>query len=111
MDAQQQLVWDAATTSTATVVLGHHGSFLLVNLAGPTDEAVREAKARGFAYYGVLGVVNGQAVAQFEPGLGDMRAVVAAALEFGSLFADRLKKQEGDAVAWLDALHSLEDPR
>lgn len=112
MDATQKLVFDA---EISVGVLGKGESFVLVPLTepGPLPQAVLDgAKRRDLAFVGVLGVVDGEAFARCEPGVGAIYTMMHAALAFAQQVADRLRPR-GNGVGWLDLerLWELPDPR
>ena len=115
MNAQELLV---SKGSFAVAVIGRGEDFRLIHLDGDVDAAIAEARAEGYGkdnghfFAGVFAVVNGQAIANCEPGLNAHRVMLAAVFEYARQVTDRLKQQHaGDAVEWLNRLHSIEDPR
>jgi hypothetical protein len=106
MDATEKLVSQSATSAA---VLGSGDDFLLVPLEGGTlpVASVEIAKARGYFYCGVLCVVNGHVEIE---GPQEFRPILLrAAVPFAEYVV--AKKRAGDAVDWLEKLHSLPDSR
>ncbi len=110
MDESEQVVFDSEFSCG---VLGRAGEFVLVPLnEGPVEDAMAAARERGFAYCGILAVLDGQAGAKCAPNPDAVFTMLMAALSFARLAADRLRpKSEGDGVEWLTALLSLPDTR
>ena len=112
MNAQELLV---SKGDLAVAVVGREEDFRLIRLDGDLDAAIAEARTEGcngYFFAGVFAVVNGQAIANCEPGLNAHRVMLAAVFEYARQVTDRLKQQHaGDAVEWLNRLHSIEDPR
>jgi hypothetical protein len=110
MDAQEQLVMEG---EISVAVLGKGAEFVLIELQGDIDEAATsQAREKGYAYCGVLGVKDGTAGAKCEPNPDAVYTMMHAGLAFAQLVADRLKqKPKGDGAEWLAALFALDDPR
>ena len=110
MDAQERLV---SVSEFSAAVLGRAGEFVLVPLGNGLDEnLMREALDKNFYCCGYMGVVGGRAVAEPSPHPDAVLTMLRASFAFAELAADWLRPQpKSDAVAWLEALYRLEDPR
>jgi hypothetical protein len=111
-DAEDKLVFES---EMAAGVLGRGEDFILVHLNDkPLDAAVlAEATAKGFAWCGVLGLLNGKPEVQLSPENPEAaRTMCFAGLAFAHIIADHMRPQNpGDAVDWLTRLHALRDAR
>ena len=110
MDAHQQLAYES---EIAYAVLGRSGSFTLVKLSGEIEPDVSaEALTKGYAYCGMVGVRNGQAIAQCESDADSLLTMVHAGVAATQLLAEHLiRPKEADAVGWLESLYCLADTR
>lgn len=112
----QELLVTKGDTAVAVISRGRGEGFMFIRLdVGPyaLDAVIADAHAKGFdTFAGAMAVVNGQAVARCNPGLDNMRVMMAAAFEYARLVADRLQTQpKDDFVEFAERLWSLEDPR
>ncbi len=111
-DAEEKLVFES---EMAAGVLGKGEDFVLVHFNDkPFDTAqLAEAKARGFAWCGVLGLCNGVPQARVSPDNPEaIYTMCFAGLAYAHLVAEHLRPQpKSDAVEWLSRLHALPDAR
>lgn len=112
---QEMQVALIASGDHAVAVVGRGASeaFRFIRTDGDVAAAIAAALMEGFdTFAGVMATVDGQAVARCNPGLDNMRTMVAAAFQYARLVVDRLKQQQaGDEVEWLGALYRLPDTR
>jgi hypothetical protein len=75
--------------------------------------AVGRAVEIGYAFCGVMGVKNGRAAISCEPDADAWTTMLAAAVPFAQMVADRLREQPnaGDVPEWLQSLFELPDTR
>jgi len=113
-NAQEKL---AATAEICAVVLGRGGDYVLVRIDGdaPVDTALTAtAAAKGFAYCGTLGIVDGKPAAECEPNMDAAFTCTMAAFEFARMAAPQIRMTavaEDDFRQFAESLWSLTDPR
>ena len=107
MDATEKLVFESEISAA---VLGKGDEFVLVNLAH-YDQAVPDAaRARGYHFCGVVGLMNGRLSLEIaSPDPESVRLMAFALREFTDMCAANSKP---DAFAdWMTKLHELPDTR
>jgi hypothetical protein len=111
---------DAETLVTSSrisaVVLGRENDFALFWLNDAvTDTARANATARGLRYCGVIALSKaGEIAVALEQGDTEAALCIArASSAFALRVIEELRRSVGksDAVAWLENLHNLKDPR
>lgn len=113
LDEHEQLVWNTADGGICAAVMGRGEEFALVPLPASDaemDKALESALAKGLSYCGVLGFKDGQSAVRCEHPAA-IYTMMHAGLAFSHLIAQALRRQQGDAVDWLERLHSLPDSR
>lgn len=111
MDVQEQLVWESEVSAA---VLGNGEEFVLIRLDINEEceqAAIERAISKGFVYCGVLGFKNGHAAVRCGDDPGAIYTIAHASVAFAHVIAQHLRRQQGDAVDWLESLHSLPDTR
>lgn len=106
----------AFSSEFCCAVVGRGSEYVLVPMTGAAEieEAVcDEWVRRGFAYCGVLGVIQGRAVVKCADHQS-IATVMAASHEFARLVGERIRRQQitsGDWLSWICTLWSLPDTR
>jgi hypothetical protein len=115
---QNQLAWNSAL-EFGCAVLGNGSETILIDLQTESiADALAHHAGRGFAFAGVLGIVQGVPHIQSEPTAMAWASMVLAGPAFAKLAAERRDGQHlrrpvttDDSLDFLNRLYSLEDDR
>jgi hypothetical protein len=108
MDTVEKMAFDS---ELCAAVLGKGPEFMLIFLDLPLDGSVTAmAHEKGYAYCGILAVINGEAMVECEPNPAAVFTVLKASLKFAQKVADKLWAKNRD-TDWLERLYALPDTR
>ena len=113
MDAHEELILRLGEVSV--IVMGAikdgKAEFVLVPVGeGLSEGDLYRLRLGNYGLAGVFSYANGYADATCEPDPDSWRVLVAATPAFLQYLSERLAPK-GDAVSWLEKLHSLKDER